>query len=220
MVDKNVTQFATIFDAVGCVLRYNSADATISVIDTPKGMKELVHRTLGEIKHFDMTANFIDGMSALCVADFIDDVANPIDDSIRDSIMHALGVMKDGKYIHQTLMLQKNNRSWHFSEVENDCSHFGEECTHRGVNPNPDRKGRRSNRKPDEYHMLDGKGDIKREQLVTTNLEDMFKRIPTDVLVSGKIPIQLDRFDLVQFKKLPVDKKLAFISDLQGAIHE
>jgi hypothetical protein len=125
--------------------------------------------------------------------------------------------MKDGKYIHQVLVLQKNNRSWHYSEKANECSHFGEECTHRGINPNPERRGRKSNRSPEDYHNLDAKNRIVREQLVTANLEEMFQKIPDEALISAKSQIGIS-VDLKAFKKLPIDEQLRIISDLQESV--
>jgi len=217
-MSNNVTQYGTIFDAVGCELRYNSSDATISVVNSPKPLKKFVDKALAEIKHYDDTTNYADGMAALCISDFIDDDVNPINEDTRLTIMHALGLMVNNKYIAQTLMLQKNNRSWHYSEEANACSFFGEECTHRGINPDPERKGRRSNRQPDEYHILDGKEEIKREQLVTNGLETLFKSIPQENLTSGRIATQLTRFDVQGFGKLSVEKKTEFIARLKETI--
>jgi len=214
----NVTQYGTIFDAIGCVLRYNSSDASISVVESPKGLKKVVDKALSEIKNYDDTTNYADGMAALCISDFIDDHPNPINEDTKLNILHALGLMNKGKYIAQTLMLQKNNRSWHYSEVANDCSFFGEECTHRGINPDPERKGRRSNRKPNEYHTLDGRDEVKREQLVTDGLENLFKSIPTENLTSGKIAVQLNRFDIRGFSNLSVDQKTEFIEKLKETV--
>jgi hypothetical protein len=218
LMDNHVTQFATIFDAFGCELRYNSQDATIEVIEAPKGSKAIVDKALDEIQYYDDTKNYVDGMAALCVADYIDDLPNPVSTESRLNILHALGIMKDSKYIHQTLVLQKNNRSWHFSNIANDCKYFGEECTHRGINPDPDRKGRRSSRKPEDYHKLNNKGEIVREQLVTSGLESVFKDIPKDSLISGKIGVNIDLRDLRSFKKLPIDEQLKIINDLQESI--
>lgn len=218
-MDNRLTQYATIFDAFGCQLRYNSSDATIEVMDVPKGSRSLVDKAIKEISVFDDTKNYVDGMAALCVAHYIDDHENPINQKSRLNILHTLGIMKDGKYIHQVLMLQKNNRSWHFSDLANDCSHFGEECTHRGINPNPERKGRRSNRKPSDYHVLNSKGEISREQLVTSGLEEIFQRIPSDNLVSAGLQPKTD-IDLRAFKKLSLDKQLEIISRLQENISE
>lgn len=216
---RNLTQYGTIFDAIGCELRYNSSDATISVVSEPKGMKKIVDKALSEIKHFDDTTNYADGMAALCISDYIDDDKNPIEEDTRLSIMNALGLMVAGKYISQALMLQKNNRSWHYSEVANECSYFGEECTHRGINPDPERKGRRSNRKPNEYHVLDGRGEVKREQLVTNGLEKLFRSIPSENLATtGRIAAQLTRFDVKGFSNLSVDAKSEFIARLKEAI--
>lgn len=219
MPNDNVTQYATLFDAFGCELRYNSSDATISIVEVPSGSKTLIDGVLNEIKYFDNTKNYHDGMAALCIAKYIDDEKNPIAPEARNNILNALGFMKDDKYIRQVLMLQKNNRSWHFSAEANTCSYFGEECTHRGINPNPEHKGKRSNRKPEEYHDKMANGQIKREQLVTANLEQMSKTIPEDKLISTtRNAVSIDAFDLRAFKKLEVTEQVEFISKLQEAI--
>lgn len=219
MPNDNVTQYATLFSAYGCVTRYNSADATISIVDVPKGSKGLIDRVLSEIKHFDDTKNYHDGMAALCIADYIDEDKNPVSPEAQRNILNALGFMQGDKYIRQVLMLQKNNRSWHFSNDANACTHFGEECTHRGINPNPQHKGKRSNRKPEEYHDTMANGQIKREQLVTKALEEMSQTIPEDNLISTtRNAVSIDRFDLVAFKKLPVSEQVEFLAHLKEAI--
>lgn len=220
MGDDNAIQYATIFDAFGSVLRYNSSDASISVVDAPKGQTTLMDKALKEIKHFDDTKNYVDGMSALCVADFIDDHPNPIKEEARLNIMEALGIMQDGLYISQVLMLQKNNRSWHYSEVPNDCTYFGEECTHRGINPDPERKGRTSSRKPQEYHQLNGRKEITREQLVTNSLNKIYKSIPSENLVSAKPSVKnIILSNLKAFKQLGIDDKLRIIEELQEGVN-
>lgn len=214
-MNKNLTQYGTIFDAAGVTLRYESKSASLAIIEAPKGVKTVVKDTLEEIKHFDDTTNYVDGMAALCVADYVDTEPNPLSEDIRMNILESLGLMTGGKYIHQVLMLQKNNRSWHYSDVANECSHFGEECTHRGVNPNPDRKGRRSSRQPSDYHVMNGKGEINREQLVTENLEQLFQSISSESLVSGRHPSSIEAIALREFKKLPAERRLEFIEQLQ-----
>jgi len=173
---------------------------------------------LKEIEHFDDTTTYVDGVASFCVAVYIDDVPNPIPERARLNVLHALGIMKNDLFIHQVLMLQKNNRSWHRSEVPKECSYFGETCTYRGIKPDPDRKGRISHRQPSEYHTINGKGLIAREQLVTPNLELLFKGIPEERVISGKIASSIDKFDLKAFGKLPVEDRIKFVSELQGMV--
>ena len=213
-----LTAFATLFTALGCQTNYNSSSATISIRDVPKDYKAIVNKAVKEISLYDDTRNYVDGASSLALADTIDDVENPLSKTARLNILTELGIMRDGRYIKQVLSEQKNNRAWHFSGVPNDCDRFGEECTHRGINPNPERKGRRSNRKPDEYHTLDGKGAVKREQLVSSGLEALYQSIPDSNLISvthsnhGEI-------DLRAFKKMTIDQQLQFIEDLKEHVN-
>lgn len=216
-MDNRITQYATIFDAAGFTLLYNSSGATINVGDSPTGIaKKIVEQALRDISNFDDTTNSIDRVAALCVADFIDEIPNPIPETSRRNILEALGLMKDGLYVYQVLALQKNNRSWHFSGIANDCEHFGEICTHRGISPK-EHKGRRSERQPEDYHPVSANGKIAREQLVTPALEEVFRQIPDEAVIRAKTQIEIPVELIRAFKKLPLDKQLEFISDLERA---
>lgn len=211
----DVTAFGTIFTAFGCKLNYDSANVRLEVISSPKS--RISDRAISDILSFDDTTNYIDGAAALVIAETIDGERNPIKERVRTNVLEGLGITHNGKYIYQVLSLQKNNRAWHFSDVPNACSNFYDTCTHRGVNPDPERKGKRSNRKPEEYHTLDGHGNVRREQLVTPALETLFRNIPEENLISGRQPVSIN-LDLKNLKKLPIDEKLRIISGLQESI--
>lgn len=217
-MENHLAQYGTIAAAYGLHMSYNSASASLNVRDIPKGSKDVVEGMLKEIEHFDDTTTYIDGVASFCVAVYIDNEPNPIPERTRLNVLHALGIMKDDLFIHQVLMLQKNNRSWHRSDTAGECTFFGEICTHRGIHPDPDRKGRISSRKPNEYHPLKAKGIIAREQLVTPNLEKLFRSIPEENVTSGRIALSVNNFDLKLFKELPVDDKVKFVSELQELI--
>jgi len=215
---STITQFGTIFAAVGCKLNYNSKETSLEVVESPKGKAPIIDKAIADIEHFDECPNYMDGAAALLMADTIDDVLNPLSSVTRVNVLNGLGITKDGRYIHQVLSLQKNNRSWHISEKANDCSYFGENCTHRGIKPDPNRKGRRSFRQPDEYHRLDGKGKPSREQLVTPALEKMFQSIPESNLISSGHSFMSLTINLKEMKKLTVEEKLRVISELEESI--
>jgi len=199
-------------------MSYNSSHASLEIRDVPKDHKGVIEAMLKEIEHFDDTTTYVDGVASFCVAAYIDDMPNPIPERARLNVLHALGIMKDDLFIHQVLMLQKNNRSWHRSEKPGECSYFGETCTHRGIKPDPERKGRISHRQPNEYHAINSKDLIAREQLVTPNLELVFKGIPEERITSAKATIAIDKFDLKSFGKLPVEDRIKFVSELQGML--
>lgn len=217
-MNSRLAQYGTIAHAFGLRMSYNSSSASLEVKDIPEGFTPTVEAMLAEIDLFDDTTSYVDGVASFCVVDYIDGEPIPVPERARLNILHALGFMKNDKYIHQVLMLQKNNRSWHQSGVENKCEYFGEVCTHRGINPDPDRKGRTSSRQPDEYHIRNGKGVIMREQLVTPNLEYIFRSIPEDNLTSGRIATSIDKFELKRFKSLDVEDKLRVIEELQELV--
>lgn len=215
---NRLAQFGTILAAYGLEMTYNSQEATLEVKDIPKDHSDIINGMMDEISHFDDASNYVDGVASFCVARYLDDEPNPIEEQKRMDVLHALGIMKDGRYIHQVLMRDKNNKSWHQSGIANDCEFFGVSCTHRGINPDPNRKGRTSSRQPEEYHILNGKGMINREQLVTPNLELLFRLIPEDNLISAQPIAKLSVFDLVEFKKLSIEEKVRLVATLQEAI--
>jgi len=181
-----ITAYGSIFAAIGCRLNFDSKSAQLSVSEIPKSVKKYVEPALEDISHFEDTANFADGMSAIHVAHTVDSEPNPLDDTIKANVLTALGILKDGRYVAQVIAQQKTNRSWHLSEQPNTCTYFGELCTHRGIVNVPGKRGRKSTRNPDQYHKLSGAGEIGREQLVTPALENLVSHIPPDAIISVK----------------------------------
>lgn len=211
---SNLIQYAPILSANGIVTRYNSSDTTLEVVESPKAIKAIVDKAVKEIALFSNTKVGADDMAALCLANFIDDHDNPIKETSRLNILNALGIMKEGKYIRPQLALQLQNRSWHPSNSANKCVHFDELCTHRGISHDPNRKGRTSNRKPNEYHPLNGE-IIAREQLVTPNLRAVFNNIPKDKFTATREPVDIPAEFIRKFKKMDLDKQLAVMADLE-----
>ncbi len=211
----DITAFGTIFAAVGCKLNYNSEKVRLEVTDAPKSKP--ISAAMDDIGCFDDTTNYVDGAAAIVLADTIDGSKNPIAFKTRVNVLDGLAITKDGKFIYQVLSLQKNNRAWHFSEKPFDCSYFGEVCTHRGIKPDPERKGKRSNRKPDEYHRLDSHNKIGREQLVTPALEKLFRSIPQSNLVSGREAMTI-HLNLKSLTKMGVEDKIRVITELQASM--
>jgi hypothetical protein len=213
-MSTNLIQFGSIFAARGVTLKYNSELAELEVVES---YPDIVEQALKDIALFDYTANYVDGAAALCIATFVDDVVNPLSPTIRDNVLHALGIKKNDRWVYQALSLQKNNRAWHFSQTASDCSHFGEVCTHRGVNPDPLRKGRTSSRQPNEYHLLNGKGEITREQLVTPALAAVFNTISDSDVISGSAYMNKG-FDFKNLKNMSIEDKLKAISAIQESM--
>lgn len=181
-----VTAYGSLFAAIGCRLNFDSKTAQLRVADIPKTVKKYVDAALEDISHFEDTANFADGMSAIHLAQTIDDEKNKLDDSIKTNVLTALGIVKDGRFVAQVIAQQKTNRSWHLSEKPNTCTYFGDLCTHRGITNIPGKRGRKSTRNPDQYHKLSSAGEIGREQLVTPALENLVAHIPADSIISVK----------------------------------
>jgi len=174
---------------------------------------------LADIEHFDDTANFVDGLSAPFLADTINGNKNHLHD-YRNEILEKIGTMRNGRFVSQELALIKTNRSWHISEEPNKCTYFGDVCTHRGSIHVPGKRGRKSNRKPTDYHLKNGQGTIGREQLVTPALEQLWKALPDDALISNAghtIEVNLTRYknmDDEEFKNI-LNKKLKEIEALR-----
>lgn len=184
----NIIAYGSIFSAIGCKLNFSTTTAYLEVIESPKPVKKIVGSAIEDIGKFDFTANFTDGLAAPFLADLIDGDTNPLNKISCIQALTTLGLMKDGKFISQVLALQKTNRSWHTSDVPNECSYFGEECTNRAVS-NVGKRGRKSSRAPEEYHKLSSTGVIAREQLVTQNVEKLFSSISPTMLVSANTKI-------------------------------
>lgn len=179
-----VTQYGSLFAAANCKLNFDSFRAQLEVVQIPKNGKKIVEAALADIEKFEDTSNFADGMSAIHLADLIDGKNNPLDNSVRDNVLSALGIVKDGKFIAQTIAQQKTNRSWHLSEKPSECTYFGDTCTHRGITSVPGKRGRKSTRTPEQYHKLSLSGEIAREQLVTPALEALVAALPADRIIS------------------------------------
>jgi len=214
----NITAYGTIFSALGCELDYDSKTAQLKLAGVAKGKSSIVVAAQNDISFFDDTTNYLDGAAAIVLANTIDNTKNPLTQKVRDNVLHGLAIKKNNKFIYQVLSLQKNNRSWHVSDNANVCSYFGKVCTHRGINPDPNRKGRRSFRQPDEYHRLNGKGEISREQLVTPALEKLFQSIPEDNLIRDNHTFATLELNLKKMKTLTVEDKLRVISELEGSM--
>ncbi len=179
-----VTQYGPIFAAANCKLNFDSFRAQLEVVQVPKNAKKIVDEALDDIARFEDTSNFTDGMSAIHLADLIDSKDNPLDKATRENVLTALGIIKDGKYVAQIIAQQKTNRSWHLSEKPSECTYFGEICTHRGITNVPGKRGRKSTRKPEQYHQLSLSGEIAREQLVTPALENLVSSLPSENVIS------------------------------------
>jgi hypothetical protein len=208
---NNIMQYGTIFAAYGCKFNYDSEVVALDIVD---GSDIYVEAALKDIAHFDDTTNYLDGAAALALADMIDGLPNPLSISVRRNILEALHITKDNNFIYQVLSLQKNNRSWHYSDTANSCNWFGDVCVTRGINPDPNRKGRTSSRVPEQYHVTNTKGAITREQLVTPALERIFSSIPKDKMISGARYTDIDA-SVKKLKLLSLDQRLKVISQLQ-----
>lgn len=197
---RNVNQYATLLSAAGCKLNYITEKAELEVTDYPKGKADIIKDVLEDISKFDDTANFVDGMSAPFLANTINREESCFA-PYRDEVLTHLGLMKDGKFISQELALIKTNRSWHTSQTPNSCSYFGDICINRGIIKVEGKRGRKSNRKPTDYHTKNSNGIIAREQLVTPALEALWKIVPDSVLTSNA-GHKLE-FNLSKFKNMP-----------------
>ncbi len=180
-----VTPYGAIFAANGCRLNFSSKAGALYVVDIPKVKEKIVKDALSDISKFDDTSNYMDGMAAIHLADFIDELPTPLSGDIRTNVLTALGILKNFKYVSQVLAQQKTNRSWHGSDKPGECTSFGSLCTHRGITVVPGKRGRKSSRSPDQYHRLNSSGEISREQLVTPALEAFVSSISADVLISS-----------------------------------
>ena len=216
---NNIIQYAALLSAAGCKLDFDTTNTTLEVTDFPTGKKTLIKEVLADISKFDNTANFVDGVSALFLADSINGGKNHLA-SHRREVLEKLEIMRSGRFISQELALIKTNRSWHTSETSNGCSFFGDVCTHRGITEVPGKRGRKSNRQPTDYHLKNGQGTIGREQLVTPALEQLWKIIPDEVLISNAghtIEVNLTRYrkmDPAEVERI-LNKKLAEIEAIK-----
>lgn len=180
----SVTQYGSLFAAANCRLNFDSKSAQLEVVSIPKPLKKVVDAALIDIERFEDTSNFADGMSAIHLAHLVDGQTNPLSDEVRFNVLGALGITKDNKYVAQVIAQQKTNRSWHLSEEPNKCTYFGEICTHRGIQSIPGKRGRKSTRTPEQYHIRSLSGEIAREQLVTPALEELVSSLPAANIIS------------------------------------
>lgn len=203
---KNLISYAPAFVAVGCVLRFNSSTTEVDIAEYPKDKRarKIIDAALADIVLFEDTANFSDGISSIHLSDFVDDQPNPLAKTIRLNVLNSLGIMQGEKYVLAALNSAKVNRSWHLSEKENECTYFGNICTHRGALNDPHRRGRKTNRQPFEYHQMTSRG-ISREQLVTPNVQALYDLIPAAVTTNSKDRI-VTVFSEDSLKKLPKEK--------------
>jgi len=181
---KSLIQYGSVFAAAGCKLNFDSNSAQLEVVAIPKPLKKVIDAAIDDIEKFENTANFADGMSAIHLADQVDGKDNPLSSDQRSGVLSALGIIKDGKFVAQVIAQQKTNRSWHLSEEANKCTYFGDICTHRGIVNVPGKRGRKSTRTPEQYHMLSKTLEIAREQLVTPALERLVESIPAANIIS------------------------------------
>lgn len=199
MATSNLIQFAPIFDAVGATINLVSNTLEAEIVDYPKGKKDLIDEAVFEINRYLNTRTFEDGIAIFGIASYIDGVSNGIRNGSGARLLSRLGLQLNGKYISQVLALQKVNRSWHTSEEPNKCTYFGDLCTHRGITEVTGKRGRRSNRSPQEYHVLKANGVINREQFVSPALERLYHTIPQENLVSAaKAKPQVIRLDQLE----------------------
>jgi hypothetical protein len=179
---------------------------TAEVADYPKRHRDLVISAIDEIDHFLDTKVYNDGIAILAIAEYLDGDPNPINVDMRARILENIGLTKEGRYIAQTLALLKTNKSWHSSEVPNQCTYFGDICTTRGTADVDGKRGRKSTRSPDDYHVLKTNGTINREQLITPSLDALHRAIPADNLTSARSKdkniIRLDKIDDLEPEEL------------------
>lgn len=218
---KNLIQYASFLVAVGCELNYDTATAELEIVSYPSEShkRQAIQEAIADIEKFLDTANRSDGMAAIALAQFVDHYPNPLGEACN-RILNALGVMRGDKFIAAVMMQAKANRSWHTSEIANECSYFGEICTHRGVQIDPKKRGIRSTRNPEEYHTTQG-NVIKREQLITPSLEAAYSLIPDSMLTTTKPPSVISANVEKQIEQLgpnDLDKLIATLQEKRAMI--
>jgi hypothetical protein len=195
---KNIVQYAALFDAAGAELNFDTRSATLEVLTPNKVEAEAIE----DIALYENTANYTDGIAAVFHASYIDGKPTSFSREQRDNVLNELNIKMGDKFISQYLATQKTNRSWHTSAYSHSCSSFGDECTSRGTTQVEGKRGRKSTRKPYDFHPASSTGSIAREQLVTLAVEMLYKSIPSDNIVStANGNISIDRL-----KSLPPEK--------------
>lgn len=197
-MSKNLIQFAPIFVAAGVKINFDSKTLEATIQEVPKGKKTLVHDALSDIDKFIDTRTYNDGVAIYALADYFDSAPNPIHAEARESILEAVGLKRDGRFISQTLALLKSNKSWHISEEANKCTYFGEACTHRGIVEIAGKRGRKSTRQPSDYHKSKSNGVIDREQYVTSAVDALHRSISNEVVVSATKPKAVIRLEEIE----------------------
>jgi hypothetical protein len=177
-------QYAPIFRAANIRLDLDSYNLDLRVVDSPSSIEETVSKAVAEIALYEFTATPNDVIAALACIESIDNEPLSMTDRARKTILTSVGLMDKGKFISQVLATLKVNRSWHISPTPSTCDYFGDACTNRGVENIPGKRGRKSYRDPDEFHPATSKGIGNREQLVTPGLENLYRAIPTNNLIS------------------------------------
>jgi hypothetical protein len=191
---RNLIQFGSIFRAAGCSLNFESSSNQLSVIGFPSDKRELIEGALKEIELFEDTATFEDGIVAIPLSDSIDNVSSPLSEIFRLQVLETSGIMHSGLWVSQVLQKIKTTRSWHGSPEPNRCVYFGEVCTNRGMMRDPNKRGRPSYRKPEEFHIRKS-ASISKENLVTPMLEALTVSIDSLLLTSNPQTIRIDKLD-------------------------
>jgi hypothetical protein len=201
----NLNQIGVLFKAFGCTLDYSPNHARLDLSGTPKGKVKIVEEALQDLAKMEKIENYIAGITPLLIADTVDSLPNPLSEYIRERILETIGLKYKGRYITQKLVLIKNNGLWHLSDIAFQCTHFGSQCNERGIHPDPERKGKISHRQPEEYHKMNSKGEIQREQLTTRALEKLVDMIPLENITRSKSFVELNLRD---YSKSSYDDKL------------
>jgi len=195
MNTPNIIQYAPLFDAAGAKINLVTSNLSCEIAEYPKNKKTVIDNAVSDISRFLDTRTYVDGMAIWAIADSIDGIDNPLSRDSRNAILTALGLVKEGKYIYQVLATAKINKSWHTSEEPNECTYFGEMCTHRGSVDVKGKRGRKATRLPNEYHPEKSNGIINREQLTTPSIEALWHSIPDGTLVAASKPKTTFRLD-------------------------
>lgn len=182
-----------------------------------KEAKNILDAALADIKLFEDTSNFQDGLHIFALADFVDNKENPVTQSMRLNILEQTGIMQEGRFVRQNLERAKVNKSWHISETPASCSYFGAICTNRGVIDTSHRRGRKSERNPNQYHLKSSKG-IGREQLVTPAVELLYDSIPNEQLTSASKTYSIFDISKVDLTQIEPDKLQELIDHFEKEI--
>jgi hypothetical protein len=195
---NNLVAFASLFDAAGAVLNFNTKSAELEILDG----SESVYKAATDIAKFEETATKIDGLAVIFHAQTVDLNQTPFSKGQRNDALNALGIKQDDLFISQELAIRKTNRSWHSSVLPNMCTTFESVCTNRGSISVPGKRGRKSHREPSDFHQISGAGIIAREQLVTPALEELWKSLPEKNLVSTAGTFSSDKLKRLDPNKL------------------